>query len=345
MKRMRTLCLTGLLWMMTCILYAQNQLITYTVPGDGVELKDDFTVRVRQSGSGWKEVVTYPVKVDEVRQTKHHVELASMGYFDFSGQVEVSVTYNKGEVKSSRVRPLSYGITPQISGSTMTFTLDRPRNLSIEVNGDIFHNLHLFANPIDENRPKKLKDKNLIYFAPGIHQLPGDTLNVPSGKTVYVAGGAIVRGCIRAVNARDVKILGRGEVHPEGRGAGISIINSRNIYVEGLITTQCPTGGSDSVTIRNVKAISSYGWGDGMNVFASNNVLFDGVFCRNSDDCTTVYATRMGFHGGCRNVTMQNSTLWADVAHPIFIGLHGDVDRNEVMENLTYRNIDILDHR
>lgn len=42
---------------------------------------------------------------------------------------------------------------------------------------------------------------------------------------------------------------------------------------------------------------------------------------------------------------MQNSTLWADVAHPIFIGLHGDVDRNEVMENLTYRNIDILDHR
>lgn len=145
MKRMRTLCLTGLLWMMTCILYAQNQLITYTVPGDGVELKDDFTVRVRQSGSGWKEVVTYPVKVDEVRQTKHHVELASMGYFDFSGQVEVSVTYNKGEVKSSRVRPLSYGITPQISGSTMTFTLDRPRNLSIEVNGDIFHNLHLFG--------------------------------------------------------------------------------------------------------------------------------------------------------------------------------------------------------
>ena len=50
--------------MMTCILYAQNQLITYTVPSDGVELKDDFT-RVRQSGSGWKEVVTYPMKVDE----------------------------------------------------------------------------------------------------------------------------------------------------------------------------------------------------------------------------------------------------------------------------------------
>ena len=42
----------------------------------------------------------------------------------------------------------------------MTFKLDRPRNLSVEVNGDIFHNLHLFANPIDEKKPKKLKDKN-----------------------------------------------------------------------------------------------------------------------------------------------------------------------------------------
>ena len=51
---------------------------------------------------------------------------------------------------------------------------------------NIFHNLHLFANPIDENKPKKIKDKNLIYFGPGIHTFPGDTLNVPSGKTVIV---------------------------------------------------------------------------------------------------------------------------------------------------------------
>ena len=306
---------------------------------------DDFTLKVREAGKDWQSVATYPVKVDEVRETKHTVEKASMSYFDFSGEVEVSVTFNHGTIQTGRVRPLSYEVTPSIDGNTMTFKLNRPRNLSVEVNGDIFHNLHLFANPIDENKPKKLKDRNLIYFGPGIHQLPGDTLNVPSGKTVYVAGGAIVKGCIRAINAENVKIMGRGEVHPEGRGAGISIINSKNVLVEGVITTQCPTGGSDSITIRNVKAISSYGWGDGMNVFASNNVLFDGVFCRNSDDCTTVYGTRMGFTGGCKNITMQNSTLWADVAHPIFIGIHGNTENPEILENLNYVNIDILDHK
>lgn len=352
MKLRKLIFISGLLLGFVQTIDAQNLLITYPAP-QGTELKNDFTVKVRQPGGEWQAIATYPVKVDEVKEARHHVELASMSYFDFNGEVEVSVTAHKEEIETARIRPLSYGITPQVSRNTLTFKLNSPRNLSIKVNGDIFHNLHLFANPIDRNNPlkpgmnpKKLKkNRNLIYFGPGIHQLPGDTLDVPSGKTVYISGGAIVRGCIRAKNAENVTIFGRGEVHPEGRGAGVSIINSKNIRVEGLITTQCPTGGSDSVTIRNVKAISSYGWGDGMNVFASNNVLFDGVFCRNSDDCTTVYATRMGFKGGCKNITMQNSTLWADVAHPIFIGLHGDAEGQEVMENLNYINIDILDHK
>lgn len=335
--------IAGVLLYTTHNAHSQSQLVTYPAP-EGAELMNDFTVKVRETGKDWKPIDTYLVQVDEVQGNKHNVEKASMSYFDFSGEVEVSVTFNHGTIQTGRIRPLSYGIVPSIDGNTMTFKLDCPRNLSVEVNGDIFHNLHLFANPIDEKKPKKLKDKNLIYLGPGIHTFPGDTLNVPSGKTVYVAGGALVKGCIQVVNAQNVKILGRGIVIPERR-AGLRIVNSKNVLVEGVITTQCPTGGSDSITIRNVKSISSYGWGDGMNVFASNNVLFDGVFCRNSDDCTTVYGTRLGFTGGCKNITMQNSTLWADVAHPIFIGIHGDVESPEILENLNYINIDILDHK
>ena len=343
MKLKSILLIVGTILGVTHSANSQNQLVTYPAP-EGAELMSDFTVQVREAGKDWRPVDTYMVKVDEVQNTKHNVKKASMSYFDFSGEVEVSVTFNHGTVRTGRVRPLSYGITPYIDGNTMTFKLDRPRNLSVEVNGDIFHNLHLFANPIDEKKPKKLKDKNLIYFGPGIHTFPGDTLNVPSGKTVYIAGGALVKGCIQVVNAQNVKILGRGIIIPE-RWAGLRIVKYKNVLVEGVITTQCPTGGSDSITIRNVKSISSYGWGDGMNVFASNNVLFDGVFCRNSDDCTTVYGTRLGFTGGCKNITMQNSTLWADVAHPIFIGIHGDVENPEILENLNYINIDILDHK
>jgi len=318
----------------------QAKLITYPAP-IGSDLRNDFTVRVRQAGGEWKTVDTYSVNVAKVVNCQQTTEKASLGYFDFSGVVEVAVTYNHGSIHIGRIRPLSYGIVPIIKGNAMTFKLDRPQNLSVEVNGDIFHNLHLFANPIDTYQPN-LKDSNLIYFAPGIYQLPNDTLKVKSGKTVYIAGGAVLKGCIVVSKAHDVKILGRGIVHKEN-GLGIRIAYSHDVVVDGVITTTCPVGGSDNVTINNVKAISSFGWGDGMNVFASNNVFYDGVFCRNSDDCTTVYATRLGFVGGCKHIVMQNSTLWADVAHPIFIGLHGNVDDPNVIEDLSYKNIDILD--
>lgn len=310
----------------------------------GISLNNDFTVKVRSEGkSKWVLVPTYLVKVDEVRETKHHVEHASMATFDFSEKVEIAVTYNKGEIDSARVRPLSYDIPFTIEGNTLQFSLEKPANLSVEVNGDIFHNLHLFANPLDTFKVDK-KNPDLIYFGPGIHRFEGGEFRIPSGKTVYVAGGAVMMGRMLIENVHDVKLLGRGIIDLSVK-MGIRIANSRNVYVEGLMATQCATGGSDSVTIRNVKVISYFGWGDGMNVFSSRNVLFDRVFCRTSDDCTTVYGTRLGFEGPSSNITMQNSTLWADVAHPIFIGIHGNVDKPEILENLNYVNIDILDHK
>jgi hypothetical protein len=334
-------------WLMfiSCYVSQAQQLVVY--PGhaaaDEYLHNNDFEVRVRKPGGQWQDLYEYNVKVDQVLDAKHTVNNASMCAFDFSGEVELAVTSNKGTIDSARIRPLSYNLKHQIKGSTLYFTLTEARNLSVEINGDIFHNLHLFANPIERFEIDK-KDKNLILFEPGVHRIPNGKLNIPSGKTVYVAGGAVVVGQLLVDHARDVKILGRGMVDISVKG-GVRIENSKNVLVEGICFTQCPTGGSDSVTIRNVKSISYYGWGDGLNVFASNNVLFDGVFCRNSDDCTTVYATRKDFVGGCKNITMQNSTLWADVAHPIMIGLHGNSPKPDTIENLLYKNIDILDHK
>lgn len=326
------------------LLYAgvPNKLITYSAPKEAKQ-NTDFTVKVRVPGGTWQDLPEYNIKVDEVKDSGHVTQDASLSYFDFSGEVEIAVTYNLGVINTSRVRPLSYGIKHKINGNTMTFKLNNASNLSVEVNGDIMHNLHLFANPISSFVPNK-KDKKLIYFGPGIHTIPEGILLVPSGSTVYVDGGAIIMGQIKIDNAQNVKVLGSGMVDQSIKG-GIYIANSKDIEINGLFSSQCITGGSNNVVIRNVKVISFFGWGDGMNVFASNNVLIDGAFNRNSDDCTTVYGTRKGFDGGCNNITMQNSTLWADVGHPILIGTHGSTPKPEMLENLTYKNIDILDHK
>ena len=62
---------------------AQNQLITYPAPQEA-ELKDDFTVKVRQPGGKWQTIATYPIKVDEVKEARHHVKLASMSSVSYT---------------------------------------------------------------------------------------------------------------------------------------------------------------------------------------------------------------------------------------------------------------------
>lgn len=67
---------------------------------------------------------------------------------------------------------------------------------------------------------------------------------------------------------------------------------------------------------------------------------------RNSDDCIAVYGHRWNFYGDTKDIKVFNSTLWADIAHPINIGGHGDPDSmtGELLEDITFKNIDILEH-
>jgi polygalacturonase len=103
-------------------------------------------------------------------------------------------------------------------------------------------------------------------------------------------------------------------------------------------------GQSRGLTIRNLRTFSAGGWTDGIDLMACSNVHIDGAFLRTSDDAVAIYADRWDYHGDARNYLVENSTLWADVAHPVNIGLHGSKDVPRTIENLVFRNIDILDH-
>ncbi len=66
---------------------------------------------------------------------------------------------------------------------------------------------------------------------------------------------------------------------------------------------------------------------------------------RNSDDCIAIYGHRWEAYGNVRNIQIKNSTLWADIAHPINIGLHGNAEADgDTIEHITFSNIDILEH-
>ena len=324
-----------------------HQVFTFPAP-EGAPLKHDYEVYVRpRSSQEWTEVDTYMAKVNApVGDNRHRVSEISYCMFDFTGDVYVRVVSKHKKFRTARIGPDYRGVIANINNdSTVQFLLFQPENVSVEFDGDITNNLLLFTSkPVtskdDAERQAKTDRRKFIYYAPGFYNQ--DTIKVASNTTVYLASGSYFTGTFAIEDAHDVSIIGRGIARPQNGYEGCHVHRSRNVLIDGLTLNTCPVGGSDGVTLRNVKSISHPSWGDGLNVFASQNVLYDRVFCRNSDDCTTAYASRKGFFGNCRNVTMRNSTLWADVAHPIFIGIHGNAERGDTIENLHYENIDIL---
>ena len=78
---------------------------------------------------------------------------ASLASFDFSGACKVAI-HSKRPAGKAKILPASFGIVPAIEGDTIALSLDRPCNLTIEVDG-IQRVLHLFANPWKPTRPSR----------------------------------------------------------------------------------------------------------------------------------------------------------------------------------------------
>lgn len=335
-----------------------HKVFTYPAP-KGAPLMDDYTVRVQPRGSQeWMSIDTYMAKVNAgTEDGKHRVCQISFSQFDFSGVVNVQIICKKKKYQTARIRPDYRGVIANIKNdSVLQFTLFQPENVSVEFDGDISNNLLLFTSrpPISKaeaERQAKSLGRQFISYVPGYYN-DKDTIFVPSNTTIYLEGGSYFTSTFAINDAHDVSILGRGIARP-GRGyEGAHVYRSHNVLIDGLTVNTCPIGNSHDVTLHDVRSISHPSWGDGLNVFASHHITFGRVFCRNSDDCTTVYATRKGFTGSSHHVLMQNSILWADVAHPIFIGLHGRPaedstyinrpEQGDTCAHIVYRNIDIL---
>ncbi|WP_339243856.1 glycosyl hydrolase family 28 protein [Paenibacillus sp. FSL R10-2796] len=355
-----------------------SELIIYEQPNETLG-KDDFTVSVREPGGVWQALFVFEAKVD-----MHQVRSTSMVYFDMEGTVEVSVHCNNRQIEQAVIRPLATHIPFQIEENTLLFTLEHPCKLSIEINGERFSNLHLFANPL-ETAPPILDDDNVvlvqpgihqfaaiaeqvqylserangerqtIYFMPGLHQFENPMLHIPSGTTVYIAGGALLCGSIMIDHAENVVVRGRGVLYLADMEKttylrGVQIQHSEQIEIEGIITLDPPhysiyIGASKHIRIHNFKAFSTRGWCDGIDMMASSNVDIKDVFLRTSDDCIAIYGSRGEYYGDSRHITVKDSILWADVAHAMHVGIHGDHQHiGDFIENIWFENIDVLEH-
>ncbi len=347
------LCLCGgLLGLSSCMHVeekrAEAKIVTASVPKEMYYRyhNDDFTVRVRPVGEKeWTDLYEYKVKVDMDTNSE-----ATMVQFDFSGEVEVCVQLNNGTLREAVVHPLSRGIRPQVEGNSLTFRLDKPQKLSVECNGDRLHNLHLFANALETDVPKE-GDPGVMYFGPGMHE-PTDaatrTFRVPSHTTVYLAPGAVLRGALNCDSTEGVRICGRGMILEAFHGVSANWVKDLTVEDIAVVNPRYNTmtaAVAEGVTVRGLKSFSYQGWGDGLDFYCCRNVRVDDVFLRNSDDCIAIYSHRWDFYGDTDSILVTNSTLWADIAHAINIGTHGNTaTEGETIEHVTFRNIDVLEH-
>jgi len=320
-------CLAG------CVLGAESTLVTYPAP-DGANLADDFVVKVNGNESA-----VYDSKI------------AAFMYFSFDGNVNVSVTSGR-DINTVDIRPKSRGVTYSFEDRTVSFRLDKPCNLSIEINGDIKRPLFLFANPLEQNPPKP-GDKNVRYFEAGkIHQ--AGEIKLVSGETIYIAGGAIVRGRIRAEGAENVRIIGRGILDGSGRDYKTQMVKlsgCSNVEVSGIIVfnsfgwTLVPVK-SDNVRFTNIKVVGWRDNDDGVDIVGCTNLSIENCFLRTKDDCIAVKASPGYFEEGesglrnVRDVRVIDSVFWnAEWGNAMEIGFELQTKK---ISDVLFKNCDII---
>jgi len=337
---------------------AQIQVHPFPNPVRYTHHNDDFTVRVRTPGGVWQDLYEYKVKVDLDKPQE-----ASMVYFNFDGTVELAVQKNNGVFSKVAVRPDAKGLKPVIKDGIAYITLHRPENLSIEFDDDRLHNLHVFTHAIRKDMPAtpaRLSSNDIekgetpdltqkvVFFGPGIHS---GEFRLRSHTTVYIHGSAILKNPLLLDGVEDVKVIS------DGLFDGVEMMtirNSRNVEIDGPIFINQPHGTircitSQDLVERNIRSIGAGQWSDGLGHFACERVTISDSFIRTSDDCLTFYNHRWDIWGNTRDVKVSKSTLWADVAHAVMIGIHGNTPtaghpQAEVLERLRFSDIDILDH-
>lgn len=213
---------------------------------------------------------------------------------------------------SVKIRPKRLGITPDVTDGVIRFTLDKPAYFTVEPYGR--HNaLHIFADPMVDYGVD-IHDENVLYFGKGFHEV--GNIKLQSNQTLFLDEGAVVYACVEAMDAENIRILGRGildnshnkevilyEANAVANNSAITnairkhtiqLEYCTNVLIDGitirdsLVYNIRPVGCKD-FTVKNVKIIGNWRYNsDGIDMHNCINVLLENCFLRTFDDAICV---------------------------------------------------------
>jgi hypothetical protein len=286
------------------MLVVNASVVTYPAPaglgtGTSGRVSSAYQVRVIQGGVT-NDSFTY--EIPATRNQSFRLNIISFTTFSHDGSVTVEVTKLTGAaITSASVHPTSYGIPVSILSPTkVQFTVPAPlRKMAVIFNNDWkTHPLLIFADPLEVNPPAG-PSAGVIYYGPGVHD-PG-RIRMNSGQTLYLAGGAYVKGWVNESGVNNLKIQGRGILSAEDRPYEGSGLNSKTLglesssgghLVEGVTFIQakgfsCTLRGNNNL-VRNFKIVGSWTpTTDGVNTGA--NSIVEDSFIQACDDTVKIY--------------------------------------------------------
>lgn len=262
--------------------------------------------------------------------------------FSFSGKINIEIEYGS-DVSNAVIRPVSKAIKFNACGNKISFSLENPVSLMIDVPGR--RQLHIHANPISEAP----KGDNLLVFKAGQVYDVGE-LKLTDGQTLFIEGGAVVRGCLLCEDSDNIKICGNGifdgSLFSDSRRLFI-FRRCRNVTIEDVILVNprlwmVMLHACENVLIRGLKEVGEVVSSDGIDIVGSKDVVIDNCFLRNNDDCIAVksFPFEDGKEYDVENIIVKNSVFMNDSSgNAIEIGHEL---RCRHVHNIKFENCDIL---
>jgi hypothetical protein len=267
-------------------------------------------------------------------------------HFPFSGPTKVRIQRLDGQaIAASRIRPERFGYHGQVQGAELTFALDQPRQLIVNV--DKLRKLLLVAEPPHPGKPSGPKVVNVVAagadptgkadsttalqeaidgLAPGgVLYLPAGhyrsgSLELKSEMTLYLDFGALLQGSpdpekhrfqksflyfLRGSDLHDVRIAGPGIIDANGDAV-------RTAWQTKLNQTKVPGRALllqriRNLELRDVTVRDSYSWN--VHIVESDHVRIHNVKVLSN----VTHSNGDGFDiDGCVDMEMRNCFVYAE---------------------------------
>ena len=260
-------------------------IITYPTP-PGLQTSPDLKLRVNNKPVWVERIAT---KLDTFDYTTGlyggmKMEAMDAAAFSFEGKINLKITSGE-KIEKFVIRPKSRNIKAVVKNNELSFSIDTPQKLYIEIN-DLPH-LAVFADAPEKNIITGAGE-GIIYFGPGEHK-PGK-IELSSNQTIYIAAGSIVYANITGKDLKNVTIRGRGMLQGNVRISGTHNLNVSDVFIRNTKGWTNTLTDCHYSSYRNVKVFGYEGiWGlDGINPVSSKNFTIDNCFMRCRDDCVAI---------------------------------------------------------